>query len=439
MAPAQGSPATGALSRDWARADLLPPHVPEGERSVWVQADPDAEAIAAQRHAVEDAGRKTRRKAPRSGALDLHEEISHPGAAGGCERWPESLRLLSSTGELVRGRCGSANQCSYCAKLGAVENVELLTLDAMHGEAPRFLTVLTTSKPIHEASHFYKARELVLRAVRRRWPSAEVATILEFSTGYAEHAGGKRRPHWNLFIKGVNERREQDGRMQTEDELVAELREVIVGVWCSREDVGADPKAQYCRPIREVGGLTRYLAMHFHKEEQAPPRGWRGHRFRASRGYLWLPTPEAREAARDSLRLKRELWRQLKRDDDDAPATAYDAELKAQEALALAKATTWRMTNVARPGRDPGLIDAPPLEDGASMGGRPCDRCATLDGPCSVHLAHRPALAPGLDNLAEPGGRLLSDFDGASDAVDPPYARSTVLAASAARGALDDA
>ena len=81
----------------------------------------------------------------------------------------------------------------------------------------------------------------------------------------------------------------------------------------------------------------RYLALHFQKESQAPPPGWKGHRFQTSRGYLWTSTPEARELAREQLRRKREIWRAEAR--GEAP---HDAELSAYEAMELAAQTTWR-------------------------------------------------------------------------------------------------
>src|SRR4051794_28082344 len=86
-------------------------------------------------------------------ALDLHEGISAPGGvrthsavdgtllweaiaqaplpASGCPRWPEHLRLRSSLGEVVPGRCRATNKCAYCARLAAVETSEMLMLDAM--------------------------------------------------------------------------------------------------------------------------------------------------------------------------------------------------------------------------------------------------------------------------------------------------------------------
>src|SRR4051794_29972317 len=85
--------------------------------------------------------------------LDLHEGISAATSedrlcddVSGCPRWPESMRLLSSQGELVRGRCRGTNVCAYCARLGAVENAELLALDALAGSAPAVWAVLTTSR-----------------------------------------------------------------------------------------------------------------------------------------------------------------------------------------------------------------------------------------------------------------------------------------------------
>jgi hypothetical protein len=262
---------------------------------------------------------------PRSGPLVLHEGISHPDPRGrGCKRWPEGSWLLSSQGEMVVGRCKSTNLCDYCAKLGAVENTELLKLDALHGVAPNIYVCLTTRATTPEPRHFYRSRELILRALRRRWPATEVAWLLEFTTGYGERSGGKRRPHWNGLLKGIP------------DDDLDQAREVIRGVWCGRED--ALPAHQMVELIRDAGGLTTYIAAHFQKSSQAPPAGWRGHRFTKSRGYLWLPTPEARELARRSLRERRELRRAIGRG-----LEAHDAELAVHEAMALADATTWRL------------------------------------------------------------------------------------------------
>jgi hypothetical protein len=56
-------------------------------------------------------------------------------------------------------------------------------------------------------------------------------------------------------------------------------------------------------------GLTRYVGMHFQKESQAPPKGFPGQRFRASRGYFATSRTELRERARESLRAGRRIWK----------------------------------------------------------------------------------------------------------------------------------
>jgi hypothetical protein len=48
----------------------------------------------------------------------------------------------------------------------------------------------------------------------------------------------------------------------------------------------------------------------------------------------------ARARARESLRLKRELWKAT-----ESGANAHDAELQAHEALQLAARTVWVLTN----------------------------------------------------------------------------------------------
>lgn len=265
-----------------------------------------------------------------AGLLDLHEGISDPGSA--CGRWPEHFRLLNeSSGELVRGRCRATNLCLYCARLFAVETSELLALDAMEGSAPALWLVLTTRSANPSPKAFYRAREQVWKAVKRRWPDAEYAAIVEFTTGYGPRSGGVRRPHWNVLVKGVPR------------EACAELAEIVRRVWCAR--VSARPEAQFVGEVSEVGGLMRYIALHFLKEAQAPPVGWRGHRFVASRGYFSRPRSELRPEARRSLQVKRLIWKGL------------DAELAELE-VAVRELDVWRLLTV-----NPSSIDAAALRE----------------------------------------------------------------------------
>lgn len=205
------------------------------------------------------------------------------------------MRLQSTLGELVPGRCHATNLCDYCARLAAVENAEVLALDALTNCAPLVWTVLTTRSTIASMAAYKVARMAVRRAVRRRWPEAETATLVEFQTGHGSNAAGARRPHWNDVWKGI----------AAAD--VDELHDVTSTAWCARVD--ALPRGQFAGPIAEMGGLMRYLALHFQKESQQPPKGWRSHRFCVTRGYLAKPMAEARQEARLALQLRRELWK----------------------------------------------------------------------------------------------------------------------------------
>lgn len=250
--------------------------------------------------------------------LGLHEgncpPVRLPDPRTGCKRWPEQTFLLNlTTGQLVLGRCKATNLCDYCAKLQAVENTQLLQLDALHGVAPNIVTILGTRTATLDMARFYDGRRKVLRAVRRRWPAANYAALLEFTTGYGPRSGGLRRPHWNMMWKGV-----------PDDDLAA-FAAVVSRVWCAHVD--ALPERQYVALLRDAGGFTKYVARHFQKTSQAPPEGFRGHRFTASKGYLWLPTPDAREAAREVLRAQRTAWR----------LQADNPELDAQEVHDLAQ------------------------------------------------------------------------------------------------------
>jgi hypothetical protein len=249
-------------------------------------------------------------------ALDLHEGIVDPAdpAAGGCPRWPEHQRLLSSQGELVRGRCRATNLCAYCARLFAVETSEMLLLDAME-HAPAAYAVLTARELLDRAV-CRRHLEQLRRSLRRRWPAIEWACLVEFQRRGALHL--------NLLIKGV----------PADD--VAELHQRISAVWCRRVD--AEPQAQFVGAVGAAEGLVRYVTQHFMKPAQAPPIGWRGHRYSATRGYLVRPAAVMRHEARDALRAKRALRRALA-----AGHQAHEAELVAHQALELAAATSWRL------------------------------------------------------------------------------------------------
>ena len=197
------------------------------------------------------------------------------------------------------GRCKATNLCTYCARLAAVENTELLTQDALLGIAPVVWLVLSTGTDDLDPATFYAARKHLVKALRREFPdrSIEWAALVEFTTGYSKQSGGRRFPHWNVLLKGVGE-----------DDM-PRIKAVVDRVWCGRPEFKALPKGQHVGTVYSAGGLMRYLALHFQKESQSPPKGWRGHRFLKSRGYLWTNTPDAREHARDALRKRRELYK----------------------------------------------------------------------------------------------------------------------------------
>jgi hypothetical protein len=264
-------------------------------------------------------------------SLVLHEGITDKGAC--CERWPEAFRLESTLGHLVRGRCKATNLCEYCARLAAVENSELLTLDALQGVAPRVWLVLSTGTDELDPAVFYGARDYLLRAIRRAFPhrAIEWAALVEFTTGYSTYSGGRRFPHWNVLLKGL------DG-----DDLAA-LRAIVDRVWCGRPEFKAVSDAQHVGTIYAEGGLMRYLALHFQKESQTPPKGWRGHRFLKSRGYLWTDTPSAREEARASLRLKREIWKA-----EQAGLTGTDALEHAYRAVYESSELAWELVRLVQ-------------------------------------------------------------------------------------------
>jgi len=255
------------------------------------------------------------------------------------------MRLLSSQGEVVRGRCRATNLCAYCQRLYVIETVEMLALDAAE-YAPTIWVVLTAREHLTRADcrgHL----EAVRRAVRRRWPAAEWFVQVEFQRRGALHL--------NLLVKGVP------------TAAADELRDVITERWCARVD--AEPVGQWVEEMRDGYAVTRYcskMLAHGLKSEQAPPIGWRGHRTSQTRGYLVRPASAMREEARASLRGKRALWRAIA-----AGYDAHEAELVVHQALELAAATTWRLyalpLDALAPGNAKRLMNANVSSSGASV------------------------------------------------------------------------
>ena len=249
------------------------------------------------------------------------------------------------------GRCGATNQCDYCAKLAAVENTEMLWLDALEQGSPELWLVLTTNVPVWDGEQWRRSMEQVTTAVRRRWPEFEYAALIEFTTGHADRSGGSRRPHANLFTRGV-----------PADEA-DELQQVAAAVWVPRMVERWDRSPRYARAafaqqwVTRVAedrggmrGLTRYVGMHFQKSSQSPDRGWRGQRFRASRGYFVRPRMQLREEARASLARGRLLHKAVVIADRVCGGDGYvhadvlDLVLEQLEARELENAgSTWRL------------------------------------------------------------------------------------------------
>jgi hypothetical protein len=247
------------------------------------------------------------------GALDLHEGIDTPlRVRTGCDRWPDRLRLRSSAGEFVRGRCRATNLCRYCQMLYVVETVEMLTLDAM--EWPPTLWAVLTAREHLTRAECRRHLDKLLKAVRKRWPEVEWFVQVEFQRRGALHL--------NLLVKGVpREDREA-------------FAAVLVERWCARVD--ALPAGQWSGDVYDGGGAVRYLSKmlaHGLKREQSPPVGWKGHRTSQTRGYLVRPASVMREEARRALRIKRRIWK-----GEDAAT----AELE----VAAAELTSWSLRYV---------------------------------------------------------------------------------------------
>lgn len=206
--------------------------------------------------------------------------------------------MRSSDGIVVPMPCGRMD-CPWCCKRKDWESAEMVCLDALDGNAPTVWLCLGTREVDVDARRFARAREHVVRALRRRWPDCEYYGRREWTTGYGAHSGGQRRPHFHLLFKGIP-REDAD-----------QAFDVAARVWCQHVDAEVD--AQRGGEIHAPGGLIRYITAHHAKESQKPPRGWTGKREVRSLGYFDSPVDELRARARESIARRRITYRLRRR------------------------------------------------------------------------------------------------------------------------------
>lgn len=220
----------------------------------------------------------------------------------------------------------------------------MLGLDALEDTRPRLLAIVGTRTATADPTPFYRGRERVVSALRKRFGrGVEYASLCEFTTGKGAHSGGQRRPHWNVFLKGID------------PDNVALSRAIVREVWCRYVD--ADPQAQYVEVLRDAGAAATYVAHHFHKRDQAPPAGWTGQRFNSSRGYYPGRTrAEMRALARADLRREMTRWKVAQQDPELSGDTIADV---AEQLLWRDDARSWSMVSVS-PARAERLVAALP-------------------------------------------------------------------------------
>jgi hypothetical protein len=191
-------------------------------------------------------------------------------------------------------RCGASNKCWYCAMLSALENALVVRLDALEGERyPTWGLTTTTARPGYSQPELRGAERSLFRWLRQRYGDVQYLGFVEWTTGRATTSQGVRRPHVHHLVKGLG-RPTPEAQTRLEAEVSAKWLKFTGDAWRVE-----------CRPLRTPMGAIAYLALHHHKEAQAPPKGWSGKRFRPSRGYFNRPVGELRSEARALLRDQR--------------------------------------------------------------------------------------------------------------------------------------
>lgn len=277
------------------------------------------------------------------------------------------------------GRCRATKRCTYCGKLAAVENAEMVALDACES-APTLFVVLTTVDPFVTRETVRRDLEQTWKAVRGCWPAAEYACFVEFTTGLSVWSGGHRRVHLNLLVKGVSPEQADD------------LRAALVGSWCRRTRTSQ----LHVGEVYAAEGLVRYvtnLALHVMKEGQKPPTSYAGHLVRWTRGYFAEGATAMRARARRSLKVKRRIYAGLDAQTAEFEVAAAEHDEWELRTITLAPLDFARQIRLAR-----SIALLFPME--GVMPGDPSDRpsagraCGLSAGLPAGSVGSRPARAP---------------------------------------------
>jgi hypothetical protein len=228
--------------------------------------------------------RADQRSAVERRPLVLDGQRSRTGRRAWCERGPDHLRYSTPEG-FVRPRC-KRRDCPRCWALRSRELARCLVLDARQ-EAPTMCVTLTTHDPDTAASTYRNGSARVVARLRRRFGRVEYFGAIEFTTGKAERAGGRRRMHGHYLVK-FRDRADVD--VVEVERLVRDTWRTVTGAWVVEVAALVSP-----------GAALGYLGLHHRKPSQAPPSDWRGMTERSSRGYWTTPIADLRERARAEL------------------------------------------------------------------------------------------------------------------------------------------
>jgi hypothetical protein len=170
--------------------------------------------------------------------------------------------------------------------------------DAENGQPPRLGMALTTVAAHTEPAKFVRDVEQVRRFLKRELAGYQGLSHIEFTTGKGQRSGGHRRIHSHELVKS-------DDRL-TAGDLVA-VEEGVRRIWEARTGAHRVEVAE----LRTAAGAAHYLTHHHSKRAQLPPAGWKGRRYRPTRGYFALAAEGRRARARDAL-LDKNLRRRVK-------------------------------------------------------------------------------------------------------------------------------